>query len=257
MKQFIDQGLTALSLIPKKSLAFSEMDPRLQDFLIAAAGLSKKSLNHLPKATIKKIIEDILPLDRIQNVDTKNDLLYRFLLTSGDSLGGSMRNIVGDLGQDRLVGVLEAQLLSRSIDYTSANSSSGKVSLITWEKQSIYFNKKPRFIDKSIDVIVLKKDGDLENPDSYLACGELKSGIDPAGADEHWKTAKSALGRIRDNFVENNRKPPYLFFIGAAIETSMANEAVQMMSQGTLNLASNLYKDKQINRLITELLDLA
>ena len=33
----------------------------------------------------------------------------------------------------------------------------------------------------------------VENPKHYLACGELKGGIDPAGADEHWKTAGKAL----------------------------------------------------------------
>ena len=32
--------------------------------------------------------------------------------------------------------------------------------------------------------------------------GELKGGIDPAGADEHWKTGNSALVRIRKAFED-------------------------------------------------------
>ena len=38
---------------------------------------------------------------------------------------------------------------------------------------------------------------------SYMALGELKGGIDPAGADEHWKTARTALSRIHEAFARN------------------------------------------------------
>jgi hypothetical protein len=41
------------------------------------------------------------------------------------------------------------------------------------------------------------------------------SGIDPAGADEHWKTANFALERIRKSFAK--KKKPQTFFIGASI----------------------------------------
>jgi hypothetical protein len=256
MRPYIDQGLTAIQLIPNIEVPFESMDARLQEFLIAAAGLSRKSLNHLSPSTVEKIIRDILPLDSLTDPDTQSDLLYRFLLTSGDSLGGSMRNIIGDIGQDRLVSLLERHMSLNKIDYQIHQSASGKVSSLNWKDQTIHFNKKPKFVGKSIDIIFLRSDGELENPDSYLACGELKSGIDPAGADEHWKTAKSALARIRDNFVSSNMTPPYLFFVGAAIEKAMAQEAVQMMKSGTLNLAVNLYKDRQVAKLIEELLAL-
>jgi len=36
--------------------------------------------------------------------------------------------------------------------------------------------------------------------------GELKGGIDPAGADEHWKTGNTALNRIRESFAKHNLK---------------------------------------------------
>jgi type II restriction enzyme len=256
MKPYIEHGLIAISILQKGVVKFSTMDKTLQDFLIAAAGLSRKSLNHLDQKTIEKIIDDILPMNKLHDSKVQSDLLYRFLLTSGDSLGGSMRNIVGDLGQTKLVETMLEILDSKTIKHRSELSSSEKISSISWAKQIFLFNKKPKFLDKSIDIIVLVANGDIENPNHYLACGELKSGIDPAGADEHWKTAKSALARIRDNFDAKKISPPYLFFIGAAIENSMAKEAVEMMGTGTLNLAVNLYKEDQLKQLIEELLNL-
>ena len=76
---------------------------------------------------------------------------------------------------------------------------SHKVQKIAWPDRVLLFDRKPTFINKNVDMILLagtavKSDGELlEQPNCYLACGELKGGIDPAGADEHWKTARSAL----------------------------------------------------------------
>jgi type II restriction enzyme len=41
----------------------------------------------------------------------------------------------------------------------------------------------------------------IKIPSAYIALGELKGGIDPAGADEHWKTARTALNRIHEAFL--------------------------------------------------------
>lgn len=53
--------------------------------------------------------------------------------------------------------------------------------------------------------------------------GELKGGIDPAGADEHWKTANTALDRIRNSFA-NVGYSVKTSFVGAAIANAMAVE---------------------------------
>jgi type II restriction enzyme len=257
MKRYIDRGLQAINELQKSKKNFSDMSKELQDFFIAAAGLSRKSLQHLDQKTIEKIIMDILPMNDLSNNKIVNDILYRFLLTSGDALGGEMRNIIGDLGQTKLIEVFEDYSNNNKIKYEMKYSKSEKVSEFTWQRQKIIFNKKPKFIDKSIDIIVLRKDGDIENPLDYLACGELKSGIDPAGADEHWKTAKSALARIRDNFNRRKIDPPYLFFIGAAIENSMAAEAVEMLKTGELDFAANLYKDDHLEQMIKEIFALS
>ena len=83
------------------------------------------------------------------------------------------------------------------------------------------------------------------NPSSYIALGELKGGIDPAGADEHWKTARAALDRINTAFTAKAHKP-HTFFIGAAIETRMASEIWKSLEAGTLENAANLTDENQI-----------
>jgi len=89
----------------------------------------------------------------------------------------------------------------------------------------------------------------------YLACGELKGGIDPAGADEHWKTANSALHRIRMHFDEHETKPK-LFFCGAAIADAMAHEIFEQLGDGRLAYAANLTVPEQVDDLATWLITL-
>ena len=82
-------------------------------------------------------------------------------------------------------------------------------------------------------------------PAKYLALGEIKGGIDPAGADEHWKTANSALNRIRMAFTSKDCRPK-TFFIGAAIETAMAKEIYGQLNKSTLSNAANLTDENQV-----------
>lgn len=83
------------------------------------------------------------------------------------------------------------------------------------------------------------------SPDLYIALGELKGGIDPAGADEHWKTARTALNRIQKAFSNFGLKP-HTFFIGAAIEKKMASEIWSQLEDDTLENAANLTDDNQV-----------
>lgn len=85
----------------------------------------------------------------------------------------------------------------------------------------------------------------IDEFDSPIMFGELKGGIDPAGADEHWKTANSALRRIRKAY-ENRLQPIKTSFIGAAIEKSMAKEIYTQLVNTELNCAVNLTKEKQV-----------
>jgi type II restriction enzyme len=92
-------------------------------------------------------------------------------------------------------------------------------------------------------------------PKKYVALGELKGGIDPAGADEHWKTANSALERIRVAFRKRKHHPS-TFFIGAAIEKAMAQEIFGQLQNGVLSNAANLTNDEQLVSLCKWLVEL-
>jgi len=78
-----------------------------------------------------------------------------------------------------------------------------------------------------------------------IAPGELKGGIDPAGADEHWKTAQAALNRIREAFARVDHTP-LTFFVGSAIARRMAEEIWNQLESGTLSNAANLTEEAQV-----------
>ena len=93
------------------------------------------------------------------------------------------------------------------------------------------------------------------NSDKYIALGELKGGIDPGGADEHWKTANSALERIRNAFSTENFQP-YTFFVGAAIEKAMPEEIYQQLERHILTNGANLTNEQQVVSLCSWLIDI-
>jgi hypothetical protein len=78
-----------------------------------------------------------------------------------------------------------------------------------------------------------------------IALGELKGGIDPGGADEHWKTTLGALNRIREAFSRAGHSP-LTFFVGSAIARRMAGEIWNQLENGTLNNAANLNEENQV-----------
>src|SRR5690606_10048928 len=110
--------------------------------------------------------------------------------------------------------------------------------------RTLVFNKGVKFIRKNIDICLVSSLPDqcadaMESAANYVALGELKGGIDPAGADEHWKTARSALDRITEGFSKEGQEIK-TFFIGAAIERAMATEIWDWLQSGKLHNAGNL-----------------
>ena len=128
---------------------------------------------------------------------------------------------------------------------------------LSWSRQgrnrTVIYNLQVPLIKKNVDLCLFdcepaNLDSAKKAPDRYIALGELKGGIDPAGADEHWKTANSALTRIRNAFTKK-RLSPKLFFVGAAIENSMASEIWTQLDEGTLSNAANLTGSNQVASL--------
>jgi len=227
--------------------------------LATAVGFSDKARRYFTEDELRESIRAVLNTIRAQADDHfREEILYRYLLTRGDTLGGEMRNITGALAQGKFTKTLVQVLRSRKLA-VKHEQQGDKITYLAWGEHLILFDRKPRLVGKNIDVILLKRPDRrparelLEDRQLYLACGELKGGIDPAGADEHWKTAKSALDRIRNQFPHDCQK---LFFAGAAIVPSMAEEIFQQLQSGELTRAANLTVDQQVQELVAWLVSL-
>lgn len=222
--------------------------------LIAAAGFSLKATGHLSKDELDEAIKEVFSTLRDQFGEAfREEIVYRYLLTAGDTLGGSMRNYIGAEGGLKLVTAIIAALPANE-EAEIKKSDKGKVQRIAWDSRLLLFDVKTALIGNNVDVIMLDTSRNVPLkelvtiPQAYLACGELKGGIDPAGADEHWKTARSALGRIQTTFGRHGHQPA-LFFVGAAIETRMAQEIYADLNSGLLAHAANLTVPEQVEDL--------
>ncbi|WP_217534940.1 AvaI/BsoBI family type II restriction endonuclease [Vibrio metschnikovii] len=235
-------------------------DPKLERFMVAACMLSEKSLKYI---SAPDQIAELVDFTQMGNAAYIDSLVRRYFLTFGDSLGGTMRNAVGGAGQTKLDDALFNKLTAIGKNPTRLlNSTKTKSAAIVWSDRVVIFDKKPKFINKSVDIIVIRKShteqvsslqdlqGLLERTDDYVCAGELKSGVDPAGADEHWKTAKSALDRIRTVFTNLEKPTPKLVFIGSAIENAMAIEIFELLKSGWLAGAANLNNTDQFNEVV-------
>lgn len=273
-KPYIEQARTlrAYALTAETPIALLDI-PAIRPALLTASGLSDKAFKHFTDAdkteAIHALIKNFL---EPAGDDFADELTYRFLLIKGDSLGGSMRNYVGDLAQIKLVrkllSLLALQNINYSIlakekkksnrwlpgDYEADFSAASDIAAIHWihegKTRLLFFNTKIPLVNNNIDICLFNGDKDdfsggeiVNNPDRALMFGELKGGIDPAGADEHWKTGNSALSRIRSAF---SPKPMLTSFIAAAIETKMATEIWNQLSDSTLSFAANLTSDTQL-----------
>jgi len=70
--------------------------------------------------------------------------------------------------------------------------------------------------------------------------GELKGGADPAGSDEHWKTATQAFNRILLACEKTGREKPPLSFIATILVDRVAREAEEWIRTGKLTSVYNL-----------------
>ena len=274
------KAIAVKAKIPEDLLSISE----IQSSLLTAAGISDKAKNHLQdkdkREAIVGLIENFLEPSGKSFVD---ELVYRFLLTRGDSFGGSMRNLAGAVGEWNFTRILISTLSvsgrvfiyldSKSKTWLETNNEPDlekRVKGLHWvssgNKRILIYNLTVPIVKKNVDLCLFdcspnemiwggNTNSAHYKPEKYIALGELKGGIDPAGADEHWKTANSALVRIRNSFSKNNCKP-YTFFIGAAIEKAMAKEIYQQLEKHTLTNGANLTNQNHVVSLCNWLIDI-
>ena len=240
--------------------------------LFIAAGISNKAAANLQETDKTEAVEGLIAKYlEPAGENFVEELVYRFLLTRGDALGGSMRNPGGSLALRKLTRSLLAYLKlggkpyrwmrndARNWNWSEMPKDDTDIELnfrgLSWENgpasRTLIYNVTVPFLGNSVDLCLFDCASSncskeiFKKPESYIALGELKGGIDPAGADEHWKTARSELERIRHAFTANNLTR-HAFFIGAAVERKMAAEIWEMLESGALENAANLTVDAQI-----------
>lgn len=110
----------------------------IESALQAAAGLSDKALAHLTAADKEQavigLIENFLEPAGERFVE---ELVFRFLLTRGDTLGGSMRNIGGVLAQRKLSRAIISTLAIAGLPYHWQHTKSRKWIEMTREDSDI------------------------------------------------------------------------------------------------------------------------
>lgn len=239
--------------------------------LLTAAGVSDKAAKHLEESDKDDAIGGLIA-NFLEPAGDKfvEELVFRFLLTRGDTLGGSMRNVGGFMAQRKLTRSIISCLRIAGTPYSWLHSDTQAWAVapeddtgietqlrgISWRRGSgertLLYNLTVPIVGNNIDLCLLNRGytkigrEDFSNPEIYIAFGELKGGIDPAGADEHWKTARTALGRIQKAFKGRQIST---FFVGAAIEAKMAEEIWSLLKDETLANAANLTDDDQIAAL--------
>ena len=258
---FVEEGrhlraLAADAETPAALWSIVEIRPAL----LTASGLSEKAKSHIAdedgRAAFMQMAREVL---EPQGGNFADELVYRFLLTRGDSLGGKMRNIGGKLAKRKFVKRIAAAVRLRGDELLAAENAEAaeRTKFLAWEVggriRTLALDVSIPQTGTNVDAVLLscaprkraEAAGDAAN---FLALGELKGGIDPAGADEHWKTASHALERIRAAFADSE-SPPGLFFIGAAIERRMAGEIYGRLQNGDLAFAANLTNDRQLSAI--------
>lgn len=278
---FLDQARSLKTIASQASTPASLINMvEIQPALLAAAGVSDKAATHmLPEDKIEAIQGLIKEFLEPAGSDFVEELVYRFLLTRGDTLGGSMRNVGGVLAQRKLTRAIVATLSLAGITYHWLHSTAKTWIPMTTEdagielnlrglswssgdkSRTMIYNLTVPLVKNNIDVCILNcahrelTPASYKTPNLYIALGELKGGIDPAGADEHWKTARTALSRIWAAFSKVGFSP-HTFFIGAAIENRMAEEIWSHLEDGTLSNAANITNETQLDSLCYWLINL-
>ena len=169
----------------------------IQPALLTASGVSDKAMNYLlPQDRIEAIQKLIGKYLEPAGLAFVEELVFRFLLTRGDTLGGSMRNIGGVMGERKLTRSTLANLALAGIPYQWRRSDSkewiaGKnddadielyLAALSWSykgrDRTMIYNRRIPFIRKNIDLCLLNcNPKDLNDafttPSRYIALGEL------------------------------------------------------------------------------------
>ncbi len=185
---FVEEAIVFYKALKKvKSIEELLSSPKYRDDLASACGFSNKAQSQLTEAELNVAIKKVLTrIHKEAGLEFRENILYRYLLTKGDTLGGSMRNFIGASAGIKLTEKIIQRLSGDEKKIEVLKSKTVKVQRVIWNGRTLFFDVKPRLIGKNIDMILINRrdastpEGELlADKSKYLACGELKGGIDP------------------------------------------------------------------------------
>ena len=201
------------------------------------------------------------------------------MVNLGDSLGGTSRNEVGRIAMMRLLNPLVRYLHERDLLLSVVYSYKGSLEedvddtvdtnrqevvitpdtdveslLIDFERYRVKYhelilqNGSRLLVDRQIKWEDTDGNPHRIGPDlhstslaqDFVWAAEVKGGADPAGSDEHWKTATQALNRILTASQATGRSSPALAFIATILVERVALEAQKWIDEGKLTASYNL-----------------
>lgn len=272
---YLDQAKTLYARIVQETMVAEDIlnMTDCREAFLEAAGYSQKTKSNLSDEDkdllLKEFVEKIVKPCGVKYAD---EIVYRYLMSLGEQLGGRMRNIIGVVARGKLSLRIISALTTcgykfelytkergwfKKANYTKTDAEAMRA--VRWETdgfiRTLVYNLNVPNVSKNIDIVMLNRHVAnlspktlkpiLEDTRNFILMGELKGGIDPAGADEHWKTAGTALHRIRQTF--QNRIS--IVYVGAAIEKAMAREIYAQLVTGDLSYVANLTNDNQLSIL--------
>ena len=125
----------------------------VMSLLLSAVGLSEKAAGHLSREDRERIVREGLRRVYTQAGQTwKQQVLLRFALTRGDSLGGTSRNLAGVKAKDQFADAALQVLRTKGSNPSVESRGQGKrgVRSVSWNQRVMVFDRKPKVVGKNI-----------------------------------------------------------------------------------------------------------
>ncbi len=220
----------------------------IRPFMLSAASFSAKSLKCYSEKARGVAIGNLLKSLTGTVAEKRNELGSLFRTNEGETRNGVVKNKFAKTGERKFVRDIQAALRRRGVAY-DVHRQGGRIKSMSWQGRCLLFNFTP-CTGRNLDALLVSADSEKEakilaraDASCWLAFGELKSGIDKAGADERWKTASGMIHWTRRNLRGYKSVP--IFFAATTIVPTMAKEILSELRTGKLAFVSNMTKSDQ------------
>ncbi len=212
--------------------------------------LGGTSRNEVGRVALMRIVNPLVC--RLHTQGRLSSVLYSLkglIVPGDDDVTGAVRRKRVNIGPETDIDELMKRFDTHRVLYHELETSNGSRLLL---------NRQLKWQDDTGEIYKIGPDlyshvGDVD----MLWAGELKGGADPAGSDEHWKTATEALDRILRATEATGRQTPMLSFIATILVERVARDAQAWIEQGKLtsvyNLTQMYEKEEEMGRFLTDM----